>query len=125
MLSNYMPSKYREVAEYRLVFDDGCNNGFSFPCDAYGNLLYSEKETPAAYKNLRYCLEHPEQFVRFNKITECKYSIRDNAYGTCECGNVIELYDEYYGACECNNCGRWYNLFGQELNPPEYWGENY
>ena len=70
MLSNYMPSKYREVAEYRLVFDDGCNNGFSFPCDAYGNLLYSQKETPAAYKNLRYCLEHPEQFVRFNKITE-------------------------------------------------------
>ena len=59
----------------------------------------------------------------FNKIIEYEHSIRDNAHGTCECGNEVELYDEYYGACQCEKCGKWYNLFGQELNPPTYWEE--
>ena len=116
MLKNYIPSKYRTITTYELVFDDGYNNGFGFPCNANGKLLYSEEENPAAF-------DHPEKFVRFNKIIEYKHSIRDNAHGTCECGNEVELYDEYYGACQCEKCGQWYNLFGQELNPPTYWEE--
>ena len=112
MIKNYVPSEYKEVITYELVFDDGCNNGFGFPCDVNGKLLYSEKERPEAYENLRYCLKHPEKFVRFNKVVERKYNVRDNAHGTCECGNEVELYDEYYGACQCGKCGKWYNLFG-------------
>lgn len=125
MIKNYVPSEYREVITYELVFDDGCNNGFGFPCDVNGKLLYSEEERPEAYKSLRYCLKHPEEFVRFNKVIEYRHNIRDNAHGTCECGNEVELYDEYYGACRCGKCGQWYNLFGQELLPPKYWEENY
>lgn len=125
MLKNYIPSEYRTITTYKLVFDDGHNNGFSFPCTANGKLLYSEEENPAAYENLRYCFDHPEKFVRFNKIIKYEYSIRDNAHGTCECGNEVELYDEYYGACQCEKCGKWYNLFGQELLPPECWGEEF
>lgn len=34
---------------------------------------------------------------------------------------LIDLWDEYLGACECPNCGRWYNIMGQELNPPSTW----
>lgn len=45
------------------------------------------------------------------------------AYGTCHCGGTVELTDEYMGACECPNCGQWYNLFGQELLPPDMWEE--
>lgn len=41
--------------------------------------------------------------------------------GKCECGKVIELWNEYLGASECEYCGRWHNLFGQLLNNPETW----
>ena len=125
MLNNYTPSEHREVITYELVFDDGYNNGFSFPCDVNGKLLYSEKETPEAYKNLRYCLEHPEEFVRFNKVVEDRHSVKYNAHGTCECGNKVVLWDQYYGACQCEKCGQWYNLFGQELLPPDLWEEEF
>lgn len=43
------------------------------------------------------------------------------ATGVCKCGNRITLQNEYMGACECPYCGRWYNLFGQELNHPDTW----
>lgn len=41
--------------------------------------------------------------------------------GKCECGKVIELWNEYLGASECEYCGRWHNLFGQLLNDPSTW----
>ena len=34
MLKNYIPSKYKTITTYELVFDDGHNNGFGFPCNA-------------------------------------------------------------------------------------------
>ena len=124
MLRNYVPSEYHTVVEYELVFDDGHNNGFGFPCDATGKLLQREEENPCAHANMRRCLENPEKFVRFNKIIKYERSVRDNAHGTCVCGNEVELWDSYLGACQCEKCGRWYNLFGQELLPPENWEED-
>lgn len=41
--------------------------------------------------------------------------------GECECGETVTLYNQYLGACECPKCGRWYNIWGQELNPPHTW----
>jgi hypothetical protein len=29
------------------------------------------------------------------------------------------------GANECPHCGQWYNVFGQELLPPDQWEEDY
>ena len=125
MLKNYIPASYHTVIEYELVFDDGCNNGYGFPCDANGKLLQSEKENSVAHENMRRCLEHPEKFVRFNKLIATERRAYDNAHGTCICGNEVELWDSYLGACQCEKCGRWYNLFGQELLPPENWEEEY
>lgn len=125
MLSDYTPSEYKEITEYELMFDDGCGNGYGFPCDVNGKLLYSEKERPEAYENLRWCLEHPEGFVRFNEVVEYRHTVRDNAHGTCSCGNEVELWNQYYGACQCEKCGQWYNLFGQELLPSELWEEDF
>ena len=125
MLKNYVPSKYRTVVDYNLVFDDGCGNGFSFPCDADGKLLKSKEENPAAHANLHYCIEHPDRFERFNKLIATERRVYDNAHGTCVCGNEVELWDSYLGACQCEKCNRWYNLFGQELLPPENWEEDY
>lgn len=123
MLKNYTPAEYRTVTEYELVFDDGRNNGFGFPCDREGRLLQSAEENPAAHENLMFCLAHPEKFERFNKVVKQKWQARENAHGTCSCGEEMELWDQHLGACQCPRCGRWYNLFGQELVPPEHWEE--
>lgn len=123
MLHNFTPRKYYTVIEYELVFDDGRGNGFGFPCNKNGELL--EDVTDAARENYRWCLNHKDHFVRFNKIILHKYRLYANAYGTCSCGNEVELYDDFCGACQCEKCGKWYNLFGQELVPPGHWEEDY
>ena len=121
MLNNYVPKKYYTVMRYEVVFDDGCNNGFGFPCDEHGNLL--EGLTEAAINNYQWCLAHPKKFTRFNKLIGYECRTYDNAHGTCDCGNKVELFNEYMGACQCEKCGQWYNLFGQKLLPPTMWNE--
>ncbi len=123
-MKNYTPGEYRTAIDYELVFDDGRNNGFGFPCDRDGKLLESEEQNPAAYENYRKCLEHPERFSRFNKVVQHERTVRDNAHGTCSCGNEVELYNAYNGCCQCEKCGRWYNIFGQELLPPDQWKQD-
>ena len=122
MISNYKPAYYEKVVNYDLVFDDGHFNGCGFPCDKDGNLLPNIPEE--AKKNYQDCLNHPERYVRFNKIVKHEYEVRNNAEGICICGNKVELYDMYYGTCQCEKCGQWYNIFGQEILPPSEWEEN-
>ena len=50
---------------------------------------------------------------------------REPAHGICRCGEEVTLIDEYMGSCQCENCGQWYNLFGQELLPPNQWEEDW
>lgn len=121
MLQNYTPVRHYTVTEYQVVFDDGRNNGYGFPCDEHGNLF--DDLTDVAIANYKWCLDHPEKFVRFNEIIEYKFRTYDNAHGTCDCGNEVELFNEYCGACQCEKCGQWYNLFGQKLLPPTMWEE--
>lgn len=123
MLKNYVPSKWCKITEYQLVFDDRRHNGFGFPCDANGNLLQNEEDNPESYKNLHWCLEHPNEFERFNEVVKYTRNVRNDAHGTCHCGNEVHLYNQYHGACQCSECGQWYNLFGEELLPPEEWVE--
>jgi hypothetical protein len=119
MIKNYVPAECRTETRYDIVFDDGYGNGWCFPCDANGEFL--DKTNECAYANYLEALKHPEKYVRYNKIVSQKYTVKDNAHGTCICGNEVELYDSYYGACQCEKCGRWYNIFGQELLPPDQW----
>ena len=123
MIANYKPSEYVTVTDYEIVFDDGANNGYGFPCDENGNL--DKDMNPAARENYERCLAHPEKFVRANKLIKFTRSYRDPARGTCHCGEEIWLTNDYMGACECPNCGQWYNLFGQELLPPRQWEVNF
>lgn len=119
MIKNYVPAKMQKATAYELVFDDGHNNGFAFPCDESGNLL--PELSKEAVANYQYCMAYPENFERYNKVVCRKWRYRQNATGVCSCGEKIELYDAYMGACECPYCGQWYNLFGQKLNPPDQW----
>lgn len=119
MIKDYAPARYVTITDHELVFDDGHNNGYGFPCDESGHLLPGL--AGAAVENYNWCMTHPEKFVRWNRIISLKRRYRENATGRCSCGERIELWDAYKGACDCPRCGRWYNLFGQELLPPEHW----
>ena len=119
MINNYTPAEWKEDIIYELVFLDRDNNGFTFPCSSDGEPILN----PAAKKNYDFCMAHPEKFVIYNKVVGYKQRYKENAHGTCHCGEQIELYDEYLGACQCPKCGQWYNLFGQELEPPSQWGD--
>lgn len=119
MLKNYVPKEVKKEIRHELIFYYDQDGGFAFPCDASGNVFPLEYED--ARKNLAYCMEHPEEFSRWNEVETYKDWYAEPAHGTCSCGAEVELYDQYYGACQCPKCGQWYNLFGQSLVPPEQW----
>lgn len=119
MIRNYVPKEVKYEVRHDLIFYYDETGGFAFPCDATGNVFPLEYED--ARKNLAYCLEHPEKFSRWNEVNTYKVRVDEPAHGTCTCGQEVVLTDEYCGACQCHICGRWYNLFGQELLPPEEW----
>lgn len=121
MLRNIVPRERKTIIEYELCFDDGSNNGFGFPCDAHGTVVGLQ---PEAVANLAWCMEHPEKFERFNEVVRYVRSYTEPARGRCSCGAEVVLYDEYYGACKCPKCDRWYNLYGQELLPPDQWEQD-
>lgn len=121
MLKNIVERKHREIEEYRLCFYTDETGGYAFDCDKDGNL--SDELTDCANGNYRECMAHPEKFpYLWNKVCKHTRTYTDEAHGTCDCGREVYLYNQYMGACECE-CGRWYNLFGQELSPPTAWEE--
>ena len=117
-MKDFKHGEWVEEVSYELAFDDGCNNGYGFACDKEGNVKLTHL---AAEENYRWCMEHPEKFVRWNKVIERKHYYRENNSGVCNCGNRIDLFDGYMGACECPHCGQWWSLSGQALNPVETW----
>lgn len=120
MISNFKNGEEKTDVWYELVFDDGHYNGFYFPCDKDGNVSNLNEGMQANYE---FCKANPDRFVRFGKVVEQKRRYTEPNTGECECGEVIELYNQYLGACECPKCGRWYNIWGQELNPPHTWSD--
>lgn len=119
MLENITRAEWKTDYWYELVYDDGANNGYGFPCSADGEP--DPQMTDAARENLEWCRNHPEKFVRFGKVVRFSNRYKEPAKGQCSCGQWVDLVDEYLGACQCERCGKWYNLFGQELQSPEYW----
>lgn len=122
MLKNMVRGEYKTSVEYELVFFYDDNGGFGFPCDADGNVF--PLKNPAAIENLEWCRQHPEEFSRAGEVVRQKKSWREPDSGDCSCGQHIELFNQFCGACQCPKCGKWYNLFGQELLPPEQWTED-
>lgn len=120
MLKDIIRGEMVEQVDYQLVFDDGGCNGFAFICDESG-VVDLTKMSDGAFENLQFCMAHPEKFKRFGKVVAWKRRWREPDKGTCHCGQVVELVNEYYGSCQCPKCGQWYNLFGQELLPPNEW----
>lgn len=119
MIKNYIPRRPVEIVERSIEFTDAEGSGFSFDCDENGTPVF---RCDGAKENYEYAMQHPEIYTdQFNEFVTRRRMVTEPASGTCRCGESIELWDQYQGACECPKCGRWYNLFGQELLKPEYW----
>lgn len=120
MLKDYVPAHQEPVVSYVREFTDEHGNGFSFWCNEHGEVDIASLP-PAAQENYAECLDHPERFAKYNTFVKREDTETVPASGGCSCGKHIELFNQYMGACECPHCGQWYNLFGQELLPPNQW----
>lgn len=105
----------RTVRLFEFLQDRNCGFQFDvvdgktvFPCEA-------------AKKNFQYCVKHPEEYEDKGIIIQ-REAYWEESRAVCECGREIILHDTYLGAGQCEYCGRWHNLFGQELLSPECWG---
>ena len=122
MIANYFPSHDIEITEREIRFFVDSSGGLAFPCDEQGNPIFYNQYAKANYED---AIQHPERFpYEFNKVHQWTRYCREPASGVCKCGERIYLTNQYLGACSCPNCGQWYNLFGQELLPPEKWEED-
>lgn len=113
-------------------------NGYGFPLINGNTIPVPCKEDESNPSEYIPCLEDEcpwwENYLRVKDdkehyeepyVQKISNSWMEPAKGICECGETVYLTDEYLGACECPNCGRWYNMFGQELNNPETWIDEY
>lgn len=119
MLKNIIPRHPVEIEERSIDFTNEAGGGMRFDCDEDGTPKFQGE---AARFNYEYAIAHPDLYhAEYNVVKRWKRTIIEPAHGTCPCGETVYLTDEYIGACQCPRCGRWYNLYGQELIPPEYW----
>ena len=110
------------IREYYIEFKykDDPEAGFCFPATVHGDPDFS-RMGPEAQANYKACLTD-------ERLTEAEFETREWPYinpavGKCSCGKEVVLECDYQGAVRCD-CGRWYNLFGQELRDPKYWEED-
>lgn len=124
MLTIIKEREYVEKENNEICFDlhGDPNSGFVFNADESWEPSFDENYKDIQMKNYNYCLSHPEEFKKRFHVR--RYHYIEPAVGKCICGREVELIDQYMGACECE-CGRWYNIFGQELLPPQCWEEEY
>ena len=105
--------------EYSLDYNIDRDGGYTFPCDENG-VVDESGLTECAMENLKWCRDNLDKFESV-EVNVRKIEWVEPAVGLCKCGSEVRLEDEYMGACECECCGRWYNLFGQELLSPDKW----
>jgi hypothetical protein len=111
------------IVTYTIEFEnkDNPNAGFCFPATSYGEPDFAMM-SDEAIQNFKKCLID-------DRLTEAEFKVDKHTYmnpaiGKCICGAEVVLDSGYMGAVQCE-CGKWYNLFGQELRDPKYWEEDY
>ncbi len=108
------------VNKIEFDYKDG-NGGYSFDAKADDPTVpdFNPEFYEIQKENYEKCLTDPDYSGPHYRTQA--YTYTENAKGICECGEEIELYDQYMGASECPFCGKWHNLFGQQLINPQYW----
>lgn len=121
MIRDYKAAWSEYAPRYEVRFFDHPDGGFAFNCDKDGN-VNEAKLSEAALRNYRFAMSNPDKFpFGWNEVEKINDYIRHPATGKCACGKTIELINVYMGACDCPHCGRWYNVFGDELKDPRTW----
>ena len=112
--------QFHESVEYRLEYrwKDSPNAGFSFACDAKGQVHEHELEA-CALENYRKCVSG-EHAVVCEGVKEYAQSWSEPAILRCDCGSNLELFGF---TNPCDNCGRDYSMSGELLAPRSQWGE--
>ena len=124
MLEIIKERKVRYEKEYYINFDckDDHSCGFIFPANS-DETPALDKMTEEAKMNYYACEASTNKFDRWFEEREVR--VVDYAVGKCKCGHEVELVDEaWMGAVQCEKCGKWYNIYGQELVDPKYWEED-
>ena len=106
------------------TYKDDPHAGFVFPALPNGEPDF-EHMPKEAILNYNSCLDNDK--LNGPKLRVDKRTYINPAVGKCSCGAEVILdvrYDGTVGAVMCDNCGKWYNLFGQELRDPEYWEQD-
>ena len=109
---------------YELVFNRTTNDGsgYGFPCDKNGQ-VYLAGMTPEARATLEECLRNLQGEFYSGKVKAYSRRYVDVAVIRCRCGAQHPLFDHNgMGDSQCD-CGQWYNACGQQLSPPDQWGE--
>lgn len=104
MIVKTMPARWEKYEINMVVFDNGDNRGFMFPCDKDGKL---DKLPPDKKDKYEYCISHPDLFDRFNEVIKFEVPYEVEPKAECECGNILYTR-EIHGKHRCR-CGRWYD----------------
>lgn len=119
IVKNRTPETIREYyIEYK--YKDDPEAGFCFPATCHGDPDFS-RMTSEALANYEACLT--DKRLTEAEFTKHEWTYMNPAIGVCSCGRDVVLECDHSGAVQCE-CGRWYNLFGQELKDPKYWEED-
>lgn len=115
-----------EVKEFCLVYEDANGDGYSFPCDEEGHILWEKCPSPETTQK---SLAKAKAQDWTGKTGEVVTLVTRNRYGICQrCGRRVYLggcgWAAYMGLVECE-CGQWYNIFGQAIKPPDECEEVY
>lgn len=110
------------ITEYYLEFKykDDPEAGFCFPATHLGDPDF-DRMSDEAIANYQACLT--DKRLTAEEFTKHKWTYMNPALGICSCGRDVVLECDHAGAVRCE-CGKWYNLFGQELRDPKYWEED-
>jgi hypothetical protein len=110
------------IIDYYLDFTykDDPNAGFRFPATKDAEPDF-DRMTPEARANYKRCLKD-DRLEELGFVID-KHTYTEPAVGRCICGQEVILESSFAGAVQCE-CGRWYNVFGQELVDPKYWEED-
>ena len=122
MLKIFKERTPETIKEYYINFwyKDDSNAGFCFPATRHGDPDFS-KMCQEALANYEACLT--DKRLTEGEFTKHEWTYTNPALGICSCGREVVLECDHSGAVRCE-CGKWYNLFGQELRDPEYWEED-
>ena len=123
MLEIIKEKTVRKEKSYWINFDYKKDEtwGFIFPANSDGTPAL-EQMGDEAKQNYYECEMNVDKYNRW--FEEREHTIVEPAVGKCHCGREVELDADYayHGAVQCD-CGQWYNIFGQSLVDPKYWGD--